>query len=167
MAGNKNGSANAVNVKGLAGWLPDLSVPNAARMVGIGLILMFVFAIFAEFVAFSELIVKGDEAATLANVEANTGLLYVGMAAYVVVLVLDALISWALYVVFRPVNRYMALLMAGLRLAYTVGMFVALAAMALVHPYLFVYVQVLVYAFFITHILVLGYLTRPVHNLYR
>jgi hypothetical protein len=165
VTGNKNGVVNTT--RAMAGWLPDLSMTGAARMVGIGLILMFVFAIFAEFVAFSELIVKGDEAATLANVEANTGLLYVGMAAYVVVLVLDLLVSWALYVVFRPVNRDLALLMAGLRLAYTVGMFVALAAMALVHPYLFVYVQVLVYAFFITHILVLGYLAYMSNYVHR
>jgi hypothetical protein len=142
----------------MAGWLPDLSLTGAARMVGIGLILMFVFAIFAEFVAFSEILVPGDEEASLANMEANMGLLAIGFAAYIVVLVLDLLVSWALYIVFRPANRDIALLMAGLRVAYTLGMFVALGAMVLVHPYWFIYVQVLVYVFFITHLLVLGYL---------
>jgi hypothetical protein len=142
----------------MAGWLPDLSMTGAARMVGIGLILMFVFAIFAEFVAFSELIVPEDGDASAANIEANMGLFAIGFAAYVVVLVLDLLVSWALYVVFRPVNRDLALLMAGLRVVYTVGMFVALGAMALVHPDWFIYGQVLVYVFFVTHLLVLGYL---------
>ncbi len=156
MTGTENRVEKAIGAR--AGWLPDLSVANAARMVGVGLLLMMFFAIFAEFVAFSELIVKGDAEGTLANVEENIGLLGVGIAAYIVVLVLDLLISWGLYVVFRPVNRDLALLMAGLRVVYTIGMFVVLGAMALVHPYMFVYGQVLVYVFFITHLLVLGYM---------
>ncbi|NIP34077.1 MAG: DUF4386 family protein, partial [Thermoplasmata archaeon] len=74
-------------------------------LVGVGLILMFVLAIVAEFVAFSTILVPGDADASVENIRANGGLFAVGIAAYIIVLVLDVLVSWALYVVFKPVDR--------------------------------------------------------------
>ena len=91
MTGNKSDVVNTMGPR--AAWVPDLSVPTAAVLVGVGLVLMFLFAIFAEFVAFSQLLVPGDAGASVENIQANGGLFAIGLAAYVVVLVLDVLVS--------------------------------------------------------------------------
>ncbi|UCC94000.1 MAG: DUF4386 domain-containing protein, partial [Thermoplasmata archaeon] len=82
----------------------------------------------------------------------------IGVAAYVVVLVLDVLVSWGLYVVLRPVDRELSLLAAALRLLYTGTMFGAMAALVLLRPDAYLYGQLTAYVFFITHVLILGYL---------
>ncbi|UCC93818.1 MAG: hypothetical protein JSW25_03890, partial [Thermoplasmata archaeon] len=69
MTGKGNGFVNTTGPR--TTWLPDLSMPAAARLVGVGLILMFVFAIVAEFVAFSTVLVPGDADASVENIKAN------------------------------------------------------------------------------------------------
>jgi hypothetical protein len=156
MTGNKDGVVNETGPR--TSWVPDLSMPTAARFVGVGLILMFVLAIVAEFVAFSTVLVPGDAEASVENIRANGGLFAVGVGAYVVVLVLDVLVAWALYVVFRPVSRDLSMLSAGLRLVYTAAMFVSLGTLVLLRPQAYLYGQLIAYVFFITHVLTLGYL---------
>ena len=156
MTGNKDGIVNTTGPR--AAWVPDLSMTGAARLVGVGLILMFVFAIVAEFVAFSTILVPGDTGATVDNIKANGGLFAVGVAAYVVVLALDVLVAWGLYVVLRPVNRDLSLLMAGLRLLYTATVLVSLGALVLMRPDAYATGKLVAYVFFTAHVFALGYM---------
>ncbi len=153
--------------KGMAGWLPEISVTGAARLVGVGMLVMLVFGILAEFVAFSALIAPGDPGTTVANIEANWGLLGIGLASYAVILTMDVLVAWGLYVVLRPSNRELSRAMAGLRLVYTGVMAASLVALPLLRPEAFVYGQLLAYVFFIAHLFLLGVLVYRSEYIHR
>lgn len=90
-----------------------------ARVVGIGLLLMAAIAVYANFFVIERLIIPGDGAATAANITANEWQFSSAIASLAIVLVLDVVVSWALYVLLKQVNRNLALLMALFRLIYT------------------------------------------------
>jgi hypothetical protein len=90
-----------------------------ARIAGFALLLMFLLAIFANFFVIKGLIIPGDAAATANNISANEMLFRFGIISFIIVLILDVLVAWALYVLFIPVNKNLALLAAWLRLVYT------------------------------------------------
>ncbi len=158
-----NGAENGVASKTSSGWaaggLPDLSVAGAARLVGVGMLVMFVLGILVEGVVFSAIVVPANVAATVANIESDWGLLGSGLALYAVILSMDFLVAWGLFVVLRPVNREHALLMSGLRLVYASVMAASLVALPLLRPEAYEVGQMVAYVFFIAHLLVLGYLT--------
>ncbi|MCZ4495249.1 MAG: hypothetical protein JWP53_4180, partial [Conexibacter sp.] len=57
-------------------------------------------------------------------------LVAVAIAAFVVVATLDAVVAWALYAFFKPVNRELALLAGWLRLAYSAVFAVAIGQLS-------------------------------------
>ena len=97
-----------------------------ARIAGASYLLMFALAIIANFLVLEGLVVDGDPAATTANIADSPGLLRVGIVAFLLIVLLDVTLAWALNVVFRSVNRDLSLVMAWFRLAYSVMLGVAL-----------------------------------------
>lgn len=95
----------------------DTSQRNAAIVAGVGLLLMFVAAIFASFVHDS-MLVPGDAAATANNILANELQFRLAILSFLFVIVLDVLVAWGLYVFFRPVDRNLSLLAAWFRVVY-------------------------------------------------
>ncbi len=95
-----------------------------ARLAGFAYLVIFVLAIFANFAALGDLMVKGDPVATASRVRDALDLFRLGVAAFIVVLVADVLVSWALYLVLKPVQPALSLLAAMFRLVYT-AMFAA------------------------------------------
>jgi hypothetical protein len=93
---------------------------RAARIAGIGYLAIFFLAIFANFFVVEALVESGDAAVTAANIADSEGMFRAGLVAFTVVFVLDVVIAWALYVLFRGVNRDLSLLTAWFRLTYTV-----------------------------------------------
>ena len=89
-----------------------------ARLAGLGSWIIIVAGIFAEFFVRSSLIVPGDATATAANLMASNSLYRAGIASEFVMLLCDVFVAGALYVVFRSVNRNLALLAAFFRLAH-------------------------------------------------
>ena len=89
-----------------------------ARLAGLGYLVIIVTGIFAEFFVRSSLIVPGEAAATAANILASEGLFRMGLASEFVMLLSDAALALALYVIFRPFSRNLALLAAFFRLAH-------------------------------------------------
>ena len=80
-----------------------------------------VMAVIAPFVVFGVLgsvVVSGDATGTFDNIEASQGLFRSGIAGFLVVIMLDILVAWALYVLLAPVNRSLAMLTAWLRVAF-------------------------------------------------
>lgn len=103
------------------------SVPprRAALIAGAGYVALFVLAIFANFFVIEEMVVADDPAATAANIADAPGLFRLGILAFVAVFVIDVVVAWALFVVFRDRDRDLSLLSAWFRLAYTVMLGVA------------------------------------------
>jgi hypothetical protein len=99
-----------------------IAKPQAyARFAGFNYLLIFVFAIFANFFVLSKLIVTGDAAATVANIASNEGLYRLAIAAFFIVLICDVFISWALYLILQKTDPHLSLLAALFRLTYTVA----------------------------------------------
>jgi uncharacterized protein DUF4386 len=96
----------------------DISPRLVALIAGLGLLVMAVLAPFALFGVIDKLMVPGDAGATVNNLLASQGLFRIGIAAFLVVIMLDVVVAWALYVLLRPVNRTLALLTAWLRLVF-------------------------------------------------
>jgi hypothetical protein len=105
----------------------DISRRAVALIAGIGLLVMAVLAPFAHFGVLQNLIVPADAVATVENITASEGLFRVAIAALLIVTFLDILLAWALYVLLRPVNAALALLVGWLRLAAPAVFAVALA----------------------------------------
>jgi hypothetical protein len=90
---------------------------------------MFVLAIFANFVVREGLIEPESAADTVANISESIGLFRIGVFAFIAIFVLDVVIAWALYIVFRDVSPDLSLAAAWFRLVYTVLLGAALVSM--------------------------------------
>jgi hypothetical protein len=95
----------------------DISRRKVALIAGIGLLVMAVLAPLAKFGVLQNLIVPVDAAATVENITASEELFRLAIAALLIVTFLDIMVAWALYVLLRPVNAALALLVGWLRLA--------------------------------------------------
>ncbi len=155
--GSGNGVANILGREVWTAWLPDLSMTGAARTVGAGLVLMVLVAILAEVLSVSILLAPEDVGA-LEGLRGDGGSLGLGVGVYAAILVLDAIVAWALYLVFRPVHEGLSRLMGALRMLYTAGLSVSLVALVTMSAEAYIYGFLTAYVFFITHLLVLGYL---------
>ncbi|MAU81968.1 DUF4386 domain-containing protein [Gordonia sp. Z-3] len=109
------------------------SAHSAARWAGLGYLAIFALAMFANFFVLERVFDPADAQATLDGVAANGGLLRWGIIAFAAVFLVDIVVAWALYVLFRPVHRDLSLLAAWARLTYTVflgvGLVFAVAAL--------------------------------------
>ena len=110
----------------------DISLRKAAIVAGFGLLIMSIFAIFAEFFVRQNLIVPGDAATTANNIIANELLFRSGICSFIIVIILDVVVAWALYVLLKPVNKSLSLLTAWFRLVYATIFGIALLNLVIV-----------------------------------
>lgn len=103
------------------GFLPNASVSQrtAAIVTGVSLLIMTLAAGFSYGFVYTSLVVEGDAAATTANIVASNTLFRLGLTGWIVILLMDIVVAWALYIVLKPVNQALSLLTAWLRLVYT------------------------------------------------
>lgn len=99
--------------------LLPISPRKAAIVAGVSLLLMAVAAGFAYGYVYSELIVPGDPEATIGNLRASGSLFRAGVAGWIIIFILDAIVAWMLFLFLRKVDFGYALLIAWLRLVYT------------------------------------------------
>jgi hypothetical protein len=137
--------------------ITDMSQSKAAKMVGIGLIIMLFLGLFGMSL-YMVLIVPGDEATSINNIETNLLQFRLGIFSYLIILILDVIVAVGLYVVLKPVNKNLALLQMWFRLIYTAIAGISLLVLVLLYINEYSYTQLIAYAFFISHIFVLGYL---------
>jgi len=104
----------------------DTNPRAAAVIAGVGYVILFVLGVFANFFVREGLIVSGDAQATAANIAESEGLFRLGMASFLVIFLVDVVVAWGLYIVFRRANRDVSLLAAWFRLVYTAFLGVAL-----------------------------------------
>lgn len=106
------------------------SIRNASVTAGASLLIMAALSIFGNFVAVERLVTPGDAAQTAADITASAGVFRLGIAALLLVAVLDVVVAWALYRVFRPVNGAVSMLAAWFRLGYAGVFTVAISQLA-------------------------------------
>jgi hypothetical protein len=119
---------------------------------------MFLLALFADGFVLQNLVVPGDAATTADNIKTDELLFGLGIASYIIILVIDVVIALALYVILKSVNKNLSELAAVLRLIYTGIMGISLFALVLLFSNEYVNGKLIAYVFFILHIFVLGYL---------
>ncbi len=93
---------------------------TAAGWAAGGYFAIFVLAIFANFLALSPVLQPGDAAGTAAALQASETSFRLGAVAFLGIFLIDVVVAWALWVLFRPVHRDLSLLAAWFRLTYTV-----------------------------------------------
>ena len=85
---------------------------------GFGLLAMAIIAGWSYGVAIDGQIVDGDAEATATNISSAANMFRLGATGLLIVAILDVLVAWALYGVFRSKHQGLALLGAWCRLAY-------------------------------------------------
>ena len=128
-------------------------------VVGIAFITsIFIVTIVDDFLL-ANFVVPGDTEALVRDIEAIGRRFGFAVVGYLLVLVLDAIIGLALYVVLKPANKFLAALTAVLRLLYAFTLIIALLALwfHIIDVYNYASIKLLGYLFFALHIFVLGY----------
>ncbi len=105
--------------------IPDLSPRRAALIAGIGYVLLFVLALFANFVVREGLVVADDAQTTATNIAESNTLFRLGLVAFLAIFLIDIVVAWALHLVFRTQHHDLSLVAAWSRLVYTVFLGVA------------------------------------------
>jgi Domain of unknown function (DUF4386) len=112
--------------RGAPGW----TARRSAVVAGAGIMLVAVLAGFGNLVVVQGLVTPGDGRATAHDIAASEGLFRLGVAILYLAALLDIVVAWALFMVFRPVHAELSRLSAWLRLAYAVVFIVALSQLA-------------------------------------
>ncbi len=105
-------------------------VRRSALVAGAGLLLLAALAGVVNFLVIDGLVTEGDATRTAADVLASEGLFRLGIAALVVVVILDIIVAWALMAFFAPVDQGLSRLAAWFRLGYAAIFAVAISQLA-------------------------------------
>jgi hypothetical protein len=108
-----------------------LTLRQAALVAAFAYLLMPVT--FAEFYINPRILISGNIEQTSQNIAAHGRLFSVAILCYLITLVLDVVIAWALYILLSPVNRSVSLLTAWFRLIYTAVALVSLLNLTTVY----------------------------------
>ena len=103
-----------------------VSPRTTATVAGLSLLLMAILAPFANFYALGNLVVANDAKTTAENIMASSELFRIGIACFLIVALLDVIVTWALHVLLEPVNKSLSLLAAWFRLVYAAVFSIAL-----------------------------------------
>jgi len=90
--------------------ITDISLRTAALISGFSSILTAIVAGFAFGFVRTSLIVPGDAVVTVNNIMASDIIFRAGIFAWLIIIILDLLVAWSLYVFFKPVNKSISLL---------------------------------------------------------
>lgn len=95
--------------------IADISQRRAALAAGFGYLIVFFLT---PYTWVESLILPGDAATTASNIMASELLFRLAIASWLIVLVADAVVAWALYYFFQPVSKSLSLLAAWFRLMF-------------------------------------------------
>jgi len=107
----------------------DISLQKAALSAGFALLLMAIIAPFANFYIIENLIVPGDILATSNLIMASHMLFRIGIFCLLINAVLDIIVAWGFYIIFKTVNKSLSLLTAWFRVVYATILVVALSSL--------------------------------------
>ncbi|MFD0712083.1 DUF4386 domain-containing protein [Paenibacillus sp. GCM10027626] len=99
---------------------------TSALIAGISLIVMAIAAFFSYGFIHESLVVQGDAAATFHNISSSSHLFTAEIFSWLIIVIADILVSWALYLFLQPIHKSLSLLGAWLRLVYTAILAIAI-----------------------------------------
>ena len=102
------------------------NLKNLARLTGIGYLVIFIAGFYANFYVLEGLLVPNDPFSTFQNITNNLSGFEFGLAAFVIMVVIDLLLAWPLYVLLRTTNNEIAVLSSLLRVLNALFFFIAL-----------------------------------------
>jgi len=138
--------------------ITDISQRKAARVAGFGLLIIAIAGGYIFFVLNSIVIVPGDAAAKAFNyIKANEWLFGIFIASVLIMITCNIVVILALYVLLKPVNKELALLMGIFRSINTI-LFAINMVLLFIEPLLFNFIHMIGIVFYALHILVLGYI---------
>ena len=128
-------------------------------IVGIAFITSIFIVTMVDDFLLANFVVPGDTEALARDIESSGKLFGFAVAGYLLVLALDSIIGFALYVVLKPYKKILALLTATLRLLYAGILVIGLLALVfqIIDVYGYALIKLIGYIFFAFHIFVLGY----------
>ncbi|WP_247235575.1 DUF4386 domain-containing protein [Telluribacter sp. SYSU D00476] len=106
-----------------------MKTQTLARLIGSIFIIMFFLGVFAEAVVRGQLINLEDPRLTFTTVQESPGLFLLGIIAWIIIALLDAVLAVAFYVMFQSLHSPLAFLMTSLRLVYVAIKGVAVAGL--------------------------------------
>lgn len=139
--------------------ITDLSWGKAAMTVGVAFISSVIIVTLVDDFLLANFVVPGNTLALARDIEANEGRFILAVIGYMLVLLLDAIIGLALYVVLKPADKKLASLTAALRLFYAIILIIGLLALVfqIIDVYSYASLKLVGYIFFALHLFVLGY----------
>lgn len=102
------------------------SMNKIIALAAFGYLVIFVTGIFANFFILERMVIPNDATSTFNNILENTLRFRTGILSFVIMVVFDVVLTWALFLIFEPVNRNLSLLSAIFRLVNTAIFGVAL-----------------------------------------
>lgn len=96
--------------------MTDISLNRIALLTGVGYLIIFVTGFFSNFFVVESLVVPGDPSTTMENLASNKLLFRAGIYSFIIMVVLDVILAWTLYILLEPVNKRLSLLSGWLRL---------------------------------------------------
>ena len=103
---------------------------KVAFIAGISLIVMAIVSGFSYGFVHESLIVQDEPKITFNNVISSNSLFTAGIFGWLIILIADIIVAWALYVFLEPIHKQLSLLSGWLRLIYSA--FLAIAILNLV-----------------------------------
>lgn len=95
------------------------SLRKAALVVGITMMIMTLLAMFAVGAVDSRLIIYSDASSTMNNIVKSFWLFQAEIISWIIILLCDIVISWALYIFLKQIDKSLSLLGAWFRLIYS------------------------------------------------
>jgi hypothetical protein len=92
------------------------SLYRLSKITGFGYLIIFLTGFFANFFVLDGLIVHDNVSATFNNIVANSLLLRFGILSFFIMVLVDLVLAWTLYLLLKPVNKEISLLTAWFRL---------------------------------------------------
>ena len=140
--------------------IANISLSQAARIVGIAFILSFILAVIVGNFILPNFINPGDTETLVNDINDNEQQFNIAVVGYLIILALDAAIALGFFILLKPTNKILAALSGNLRLLYVAIMVISVLALAfqLIGVSSYGTIKLIGYLFFTGHILVTGYL---------
>ncbi len=92
------------------------SLYKLSKYAGAGYLIIFATGIFSNFFVLESFTAAGDASQTAKNIIENETLFRVGFLSFFIMVIIDAALAWAFYILLKPANKNISLLAGWLRL---------------------------------------------------
>jgi hypothetical protein len=97
-----------------------------SKIAGYGYLIIFITGIFSNFFVLESLIVPGEPVITANNILGNELLFRMGIFSFLIMVIFDVVLAWALYILLKPVDKNLSLLSGWFRLVNSTVFAIAL-----------------------------------------